>query len=245
MKRLLVVTAHPDDEVAGFGGTLLKYRAAGAETYVICLTAGEAGTHRGHAKSDEELAELRRSEFAAACNELRLKQGWVLEYKDASLARENCYRVVGDLVKRIRELRPQVILTYGSEGGVTAHPDHSMVSTFTTLAFQWAGRTNRYADQFWTELQPYRPQKLYYQTTLFLLPDRQAISPAPISCEIDISEHLEDKIRAFREHTSQAPLFGSFETYARLRARETFHLAATDGPRSMKMETDLFAGVEE
>lgn len=245
MKRMLVVTAHPDDEVGGFGGTLLKYRAAGVETFVVCLTPGESGTHRGHAKSDDELAELRRAEFAAACNVLKISQAWILDYKDASLDRSNCYKIVGDLVKRIRELRPQVLLTFGSEGAVTGHPDHSMASIFATLAYQWAGRTNRFADQFWSELQACRVQKLYYQSTAYLIPERPPISPAPITCEIDISDFLEEKIRAFKQHCSQAPLFDTFETYARMAARECFHLAATDTPSRIRMETDLFEGIED
>ena len=246
MKRILVVTAHPDDEVGGFGGTLLKYRERGAETYVVCLTAGEAATHRGHAQDDEELAEMRRAEFAAACNVLRISQGWVLEYKDGGLDRENGYRVVGDLVKRIREIRPQVLLTFGGEGGATGHPAHSMASTFATLAFHWAGRTNRFADQFWTELKDHRVQKLYYQTQTVQLPDRPAVLSAPITCGIEVSSYLEQKVRAFRQHSSQAPLFEMFESYMRKRpALESFHLAGTSEPRSGEMETDLFQGVEE
>jgi LmbE family N-acetylglucosaminyl deacetylase len=246
MRRVLVITAHPDDEIGGFGGSLLKYRAEGVETYVVCLTAGEAATHRGHAKSDEELAELRRAEFAAACNVLRISHGWVLEYKDGALDRENCYRVAGDLVKRIREIRPQIILTYGPDGSVTGHPDHSMTSVFATLAFHWAGRANRFADQFWTELKQHRVQKLYYQTGTFMLPDRPAVSHSPVSCEINVHQHLEDKIQAFRQHASQEPLFDMFETYLRKRPEtETFHLAASVNPQRAAMETDLLEGNEE
>ncbi len=244
MKRILVVTAHPDDEVGGFGGTLLKYRALGAETYVICLTAGEAATNRSHAKRDDELAEIRRAEFATACNVLRISQGWVLDYRDGALDRENCYRVIADLVKRIREIRPHVLLTFGPDGSVTGHPDHSMTSVYATLAFHWAGRRNRFADQFWTELQEHRTQKLYYQTTNFLLPDRPAVSPSPITCEIDTREYLEEKIRAFRQHQSQAPLFDLFEMNMRKRPEsELFHLAASNAPRPSAMEKDIFEGV--
>lgn len=246
MRRILVITAHPDDEVGGFGGSLLKYRAEGVETYVICLTAGEAATHRGHARSDEELGELRRAEFAASCNVLRISHGWVLEYKDGALDRENCYRVAGDLVKRIREIRPQVLLTYGPDGSVTGHPDHSMVSMFSSLAFHWAGRGNRFADQFWSELKQHRVQKLYYQTGTFTLPDRPPVAHSPVSCEIEVRKHLEDKIRAFRQHTSQEPLFDMFEGYLRKRPDlETFHLAASVKPLRAAIETDLFEGIEE
>jgi LmbE family N-acetylglucosaminyl deacetylase len=246
MNRILVVTAHPDDEVGGFGGTLLKYRAQGAETYIICLTAGEAATNRGRAKDDGELAEIRRGEFAAACNVLKISQAWILDYKDGALDRENCYRVVGELVKRIREIRPQVILTFGPDGSVTAHPDHSIASVFTTLAFHWAGRNNRFADQFWTELKQHRVQKFYYQTASAMLPDRPAVSPSPITCEIEISAYFEEKLRAFRQHFSQEPLFDTFETYMRKRPRyELFHLAASDTPRKCEMETDILAGITE
>ncbi len=246
MKRILVVTAHPDDEVGGFGGTLLKYRSLGAETYVICLTAGEAATNRGHASDDDELAEARRAEFAAACNVLKISDAWVLGYKDGALDRANCYRVVADLVKRIREIRPQVLLTFGPEGSVTGHPDHSMTSVFATLAFHWAGRTNRFADQFWTELKEHSVQKLYYQTTNFLLPDRPPVSPSPTTCKIETHEYLEEKIRAFRQHSSQAPLFETFEMNMRRRPQtELFHLGATSEPRQGEMETDLFEGVVE
>ncbi|HEY3927230.1 MAG TPA: PIG-L family deacetylase [Candidatus Koribacter sp.] len=246
MRRILVVTAHPDDEVGGFGGTLLKYREMGVETYVICLTAGEAATHRGHAKTDEELAEMRRAEFAASCNELKISHGWVLEYRDGGLDRENGYRVIADLVQRIREIRPQVLLTYGPEGSVTGHPDHSMASMYATLAAHWAGRTNRFADQFWTDLKQHRVQKLYYQTATFFLPDRQPVSPSPVSCQIEVSQYLEDKIRAFRQHSSQQPLFENFELYLRKKPDyEFFHLAASTDPRNCEMETDLFAGIKD
>jgi len=55
MRRMMVVTAHPDDEASSFGGSLRLYQERGVETCVICLTAGQAATHRGSARSDQEL----------------------------------------------------------------------------------------------------------------------------------------------------------------------------------------------
>src|SRR5690348_9049718 len=74
MLRLMCVTAHPDDEAGGFGGTLLKYGAAGVETSVVCLTPGQAATYRGRAKNDQELADIRKREFAAACEILKVSR---------------------------------------------------------------------------------------------------------------------------------------------------------------------------
>jgi LmbE family N-acetylglucosaminyl deacetylase len=246
MLRLLCVTAHPDDEAGGFGGTLLLYSQRGVETHVICLTPGQAASHRGGAGSDQELATMRRQEFAAACEILKVNRGVVLDYPDAGLDRVNFYSAVADLTGRIRELRPHVVLTIGPEGAITAHPDHSMTSMFTTLAYHWAGRSNRFPEQLHDGLKPHRVQKLYYGTALFTLPDRQPVSLSPVTAVIDIGDLLETKITAFKAHQSQAPLFPLFEKAARRRGtQETFHLAATVVPQHVRREADLFEGVSE
>ena len=247
MPRLLCVTAHPDDEAGGFGGSLLLYASRGVETHVLCLTPGQAASNRGGAQSAEELAAMRRAEFQASCRVLKITRGEVLDYPDAGLDRVDFHAAVGKLTESVRRIRPHIILTIGPEGAVTAHPDHSMVSLFTTLAYHWAGRSNRFPEQLQNGLSPHRVQKLYYSTTLFSLPDRQPVSPPPVTAIVEIGpEFLEEKIRAFKQHTSQSPLFPLFEGMARKRGtRELFHLAATTAPRQMQMETDLFEGVRE
>jgi LmbE family N-acetylglucosaminyl deacetylase len=245
MHRLLCITAHPDDEAGGFGGTLLHYGEQGTETHVICLTPGQAATHRGGAKSDDELSLMRRQEFATACKLLRTTSGTVLDYPDGRLDRQDFLSVVGDLARRVRELRPQVIMTMGPEGAITAHPDHSMVSIFATMAFHWAGRTNRFPEQLQSGLEPHRTQKLYYGTTLFTMPDRQPVALPPSTAVIELGQKgVETKIAAFKCHTSQAPLFPFFEETVRKRgSQELFHLAASLKPVKAQLEKDLFAGV--
>lgn len=246
MFRLLCVTAHPDDEAGGFGGSLLLYRERGVETHVICLTPGQAATHRGTTRSNQELAEARRREFADSCRILRVSRAEVLNYEDGSLDRSDFYTVTAELVARIREIRPQVVMTFGSEGAITAHPDHSMAGMFTTMAFQWAGRSNRFPDQVQKGLRPYRPQKLYYATASFTLPDRQPVAMAPPSAIIEIGEYFGRKVEAFKAHTTQAPLVPVFENAIRQRGhQELFHLAATVNLKQIEVEKDLFAGVVE
>lgn len=245
MPRLLCFTAHPDDEAGGFGGTLLRYAERGIETHVICLTPGQAATHRGGAKSDEELSAVRRQEFARACALLKVKHGTVLDYPDGKLDQQNFHATVADLARRIRELQPDVVITMGPEGAITAHPDHSMVSIFATMAFHWAGRSNRFPEQLRNGLAPHQARKLYYGTALFTMPDRPPVSLPPSSAVIELAPNeLEAKIAAFKCHTSQSPLFGFFEETVRRRGRlELFHLAASAQPRKVETETDLFAGV--
>jgi LmbE family N-acetylglucosaminyl deacetylase len=244
MLRLMCITAHPDDEAGGFGGALRVYADRGVETSVLCLTPGQAATHRGGAKSDPELAAVRRKEFAASCEILGVSRGMVLDYPDGQLHRQDLYRVVCDLTRQVREFRPQVIATFGPEGGVTAHMDHSMTSVFATLTFHWAGRKNRFPDQLDSRLQPHLAQKLYYLTANSSLPDRQPVALAPGTLLLDIGQHLETKLTAFKAHTSQAPLLPYVEDRLRKFMREErYHLAAAVKPGTALAETDLFAGV--
>ena len=246
MLRMMVVTAHPDDEASSFGGSLRLYHERGVETCIICLTPGQAASYRGGARNDQELGEMRREEFAAACKILKVSRGIVLDYPDGQLHRLDMQRVVSDLTLRIREFRPQVLLTFDPAGGVTGHTDHTMASVFATLAFHWAGRSNRFPDQLSGSVTPHRIQKLYHATADFTLPGRQPVTLPPATAIIEIGNYLETKIEAFRAHTSQQPLWSLFEEYARKRgAREMFHLAASVKAGPIEQESDLFAGVSE
>lgn len=246
MLRLMCVTAHPDDEAGNFGGTLLTYADRGVETCVICLTSGQAATNRGGAKNDQELSAMRKREFAASCEILRVSKPVILDYPDGQLYRQELNRVVYDITLRVRQFCPHVLLTFASDGGVTGHPDHTMAGVFATLAFQWAGQGNKYADQLSSDVKPHRTQKLYYGTADFALPNRQPITFPPQTAAIDISKHFDAKVAAFKAHKSQAPLFPLFEDNARKRGgKEMFHLAAWIKSGTITQETDLFEGIEE
>lgn len=246
MLKFLCVTAHPDDEVGSFAGTLLKYAERGVETHIICLTAGTAATHRGGAKNDAELASMRRAEFAAACALMKVTHSEVLDFPDGKLDRVNFLDPVAALVKRIRQIRPQVIAAIGPEGAVTAHIDHSMASLFATAAFHWSAHSNRFVDQLEAGLEPHRTQKLYYAVADFPIPGRQPVAPAPASAIIDVGNIAELKIKAFAAHVTQNPLLPLFQTHIRKRGNfERFHLVASTEAKLATMETDLFTGVAE
>ncbi|OLE57731.1 MAG: hypothetical protein AUG13_02495 [Chloroflexi bacterium 13_1_20CM_2_59_7] len=246
MLRMMVITAHPDDEAGGFGGSLRLYSDRGVETCVLCLTPGQAATYRGGARNDQELAAIRRTEFAASCEILKVPRGIVLDYPDGQLHRQDLYRVVCELTLHVRDFRPQVMLTFGPEGGVTAHTDHSLASVFASLAFHWAGRNNRYPDQLKDGVTPHRAQKLYYATADFTLPNRPPITWSHATAIIEIGDYLETKIAAFKAHVTQAPLWPLFEGHVRQRrSQERFHLAAAVKSASVVEETDLFAEVSE
>lgn len=202
--RLLCVGAHPDDESGAFGGALLLAHAKGIETQVLCLTDGGAASNRGVAESAEQLAQLRSKELLAANAILGVTQAEQLDYPDGKLRFTDFNDLVGAIVQRIRQWRPQVVVTFGPEGGSNRHRDHTVAGLATSAAFHWAGR-----EQFFPEsgTAPYEPQKLYYFCPPFLFGEQTGNIPrTPFSLMLDLGEAKQTKIDAFRAHRTQSPI---------------------------------------
>jgi LmbE family N-acetylglucosaminyl deacetylase len=245
--RLMCFTAHPDDECGAFGGALMQAHQRGVETSVVCLTEGRAASNRGSARSGDELAALRRKEFAAALRVLGVAHGEVLAYPDGKLMLEDFARVTTDLVERIRRFRPQVVITFGGDGNVNLHPDHTMICFFATAAFHWAARSNFAPEQIAAGLLPYRPQKLYYAVAPFLVNEEVATTAlVPASLVLTLGDLQARKLEAFQQHTTQADLLAKVKVaFEGTGGQEKYLLAAAPGMRSSPVETDMFADVKE
>lgn len=238
--KLMLVVAHPDDECFAFGGALGLAADRGVETYVVCLTDGQAATHRGEAASGHELGRIRRAEFVASCKVLGVTHNELLDYQDARLEFANFPQTAGRIVERIRRFKPDVVLTFGSDGGPNTHSDHMMVSMFTTAAFHWAGRPNRYPDL----AQPFQAKRLFTLTSNFFLPERQSPYLSPWTVVLDIGSVRERKNEAFRQHASQAPLMErTKELFDKYGGEEFYTLLATETPQPASQMTDLFEGL--
>jgi LmbE family N-acetylglucosaminyl deacetylase len=238
--RLMAITAHPDDEAGGFGGTLAHYAGLGVTVDIVCATCGEAGRHRGAATTPAELAALRREEFHRGCAVLGASWQHILDYPDRGLNTVPLLEIGARLVALIRERRPHVVLTFGPEGAYTGHPDHSAISHFATFAFHSAGRP----DQFPDAGPPHRPAKLYWLTGPGPMPDYPEVTLSPVSAVINVEAMLERKLQGFETHTTQAPLFTRFRAaLKRLGASEYYHLAASLAPPRSALEHDLFEGL--
>jgi LmbE family N-acetylglucosaminyl deacetylase len=228
---------------------LLQAHAAGVETRVICLTEGRAASNRGEATTDEELGALRRSEFAEACEILQVTHGEVLDYPDGGLARLDFYAVVTMLVERIRRYRPQVVLTFGSDGGPNMHRDHTTVGLFATAAFHWAGRSFFAPEQLSAGLQVYAPQKLYYPSTLFTVSkfteEAALVAKTPHSLTLELGEFKLVKKKAVEVHSSQAVMDRAGEMYEKYGHEENYLLVAARRPDLIGTERNMFEGIEE
>lgn len=240
--RLLCICAHPDDECFAFGGALALASNRGLETSVLCLTDGQAATNRGTATSGKHLGEIRRAEFEASCKVLGVSHHELWDYQDAELANEDFSILCERLTGYLRKTRPHIVITFGPEGGLNTHPDHTTVALATTAAYHWSGHPKRFLDSgaLWS------PQRLFYVSSSFLLPERHVPMLAPYTVALDISSVFDRKQDAFAQHKSQAPLMEStrsiFEKHGKT---EYYALAAATVPQPARPTTDLFEGVAD
>jgi LmbE family N-acetylglucosaminyl deacetylase len=249
--RILCITAHPDDESGAFGGALMLAAGAGAETFVLCFTDGQAGHFREGAAADEDLGKLRRAEMDAASAVLGVTHHEVLDYPDGELAKQNFQEMAGIVMEHIRRWKPQVVLTFGGDGGVNLHRDHTIISAVTTAAFHWAGRAEMYPDQLDMGLHPWAAQKLYYSSTPFVsVRDRPELTATaatvPWSLTLELGDLAERKLEAFRKHSSQRGVLQRVgERVKQAMAVERYLLAAKRGMASVTADTGMWAGIAE
>ncbi len=69
-----------------------------------------------------------------------------MDFHDGRLEFTDFSKTAGLLVERMRRFRPNVVLTFGTDGGLNTHPDHMVVSMLTTAAFHWSGQAKRYTE---------------------------------------------------------------------------------------------------
>ncbi len=181
---LLTVHAHPDDEASKGAPTLALYGEQGVRTTLVCCTGGEEGDlhnptlrepgqpfHGLDAEQEKTLVQsMRAAELAASAEVIGFDDVVMLGYRDSGMAdtepnehpecfhRADLDEAVGRLVAVIREVRPQVIITYGDDQKGYPHPDHLKVHDITVPAFDRAGDPDWYPEAG----EPYTPAKLYY-----------------------------------------------------------------------------------
>jgi len=165
-RRLMAVTAHPDDETLGFGGALARYADEGVETHLVTATRGQAGRYFGHAQGTPEhpgqaaLAAIREKELRSAASALGIRHVHLLDYRDQELDRAPVQEAVAAIAAHIRRVRPQVVLTFAPDGAY-GHPDHIAISQLATAAIV-AAADSGFAGGDSSVGSPHAVSKLYY-----------------------------------------------------------------------------------
>ena len=298
-QRILLVHAHPDDESIGQGATMAKYVAEGRGVTVVTCTAGEMGEilvpELEHLAADKEdgLGLHRRGEIANAMAALGVIDhrwlGGFGTYRDSGMKwHEDGHAVAADevhgnafwhadlnqaadyLVPVIREVRPQVLVTYDEFGGY-GHPDHIQAHRVAMYASMLAAVTSYRLDLG----EPWDIPKIYWgvmsesrmreglrllreagDTTSFegMDPDgplpRFAVPDEQISAAVDAQEHVEKKMDALRAYPTQITTDGPFFALSNNVGSAAWgieYFVIAKGTRGdldeNGRETDLFSGI--
>jgi len=136
---LLAIFAHPDDESFRPGGTLALLARRGVRVQVLTATRGEAGSCGDPPLcTPEELSTVREQELRCACAALGIESPCILNYRDGHLDEVEPEGLMAEILQVVREVHPQVMLTFGPDG-LSGHPDHVAVGRAATEAFRQAG----------------------------------------------------------------------------------------------------------
>jgi N-acetyl-1-D-myo-inositol-2-amino-2-deoxy-alpha-D-glucopyranoside deacetylase len=261
-RRLLLVHAHPDDESIGTGATMARYAAEGAQVTLVTCTLGELGEiippglASLAADADDQLGGYRIGELDAACAALGVTDHRFLggpgRWRDSGMIgtpenedprcfwRADIQEASVALAAVIREVRPQVMVTYDDDG-FYGHPDHIQAHRVAWRAFQlaadpsvpagglapwavakfYASTTPRSAlDEEMTELRAARARDLGRDGGSGLprhwrLPESAAdlvygVPDEQVSTEIDGTGYLDAKLAAMAAHATQITVAGKY-----------------------------------
>jgi LmbE family N-acetylglucosaminyl deacetylase len=155
-RTLAVVLAHPDDETP-VGPMLARYAREGVQVYLIIATDGAQGGSNTTIPRGPELAKARAEEAACAARALGTQPPVLLGFPDAKLGDfladpSLLYRLTDRLAAELQRLRPDVLLTWGPDGG-GGHPDHRLVSSLVTQVVR-AGAPGTPEHLFYMSLSP-------------------------------------------------------------------------------------------
>ncbi|MFB9463697.1 N-acetyl-1-D-myo-inositol-2-amino-2-deoxy-alpha-D-glucopyranoside deacetylase [Streptomyces cinereospinus] len=284
-RRLLLVHAHPDDESINNGATMARYAAEGAQVTLVTCTLGERGEviPPGLAHlTGAALGEYRRRELAAAMRELGVEDfrllGGAGRYRDSGMMglpdnddpgclwQADVDEAAAHLLEVIREVRPQVLVTYDPGGGY-GHPDHIQAHRIAMRAaglaaeagvgiakVYWNRVPRAVAEEAFARLAEALPG-LAFAGSAVLGDVPGVVDDARITTEIDGTAYAAAKAAAMAAHATQIevaePYFALSNQLAQpLFATEYYELArgergapgvpAAGGPAR---ETDLFAGI--
>jgi N-acetyl-1-D-myo-inositol-2-amino-2-deoxy-alpha-D-glucopyranoside deacetylase len=297
--RLLLVHAHPDDETIGQGATMAKYVAEGRGVTLVTCTAGEMGEilvpeleHLAADKTDG-LGLHRKGELEAAMKELGVTDhrflGGFGAYRDSGMKwHEDGHAVAADdvhanafwnadlteaathLVEVIREVRPQVLVTYDEFGGY-GHPDHIQAHRVATYGAALAavpsyrldlGEPWDIAKIYWGAMSESRMRaglralRASGDTTTFEGMDPEGPLPPfvtpdeNLSAMVDATAYRDQKMAALAAHETQisvdGPFFALSNNEGSLAWGAEFYRIAK-GERGelddQGLESDLFAGL--
>ncbi|MEV1023906.1 N-acetyl-1-D-myo-inositol-2-amino-2-deoxy-alpha-D-glucopyranoside deacetylase [Streptomyces sp. NPDC050264] len=290
-RRLLLVHAHPDDESINNGATMAKYAADGAHVTLVTCTLGEEGEvipdELAHLAPDREdlLGPHRIGELTAAMKELGVTDHRFLGgpgcYRDSGMmgAEQNgrpaafwsadLDEAAAHLVAVMREVRPQVLVTYDPDGGY-GHPDHIQAHRVAMRAADLAaepafrrdlGDPHTISKIYWNRVPRTVVEELFrrveagldrtpFDTVATVADVPGVVDGERVTAEIDGRPYWVRKEAAMRAHATQVDIPEGLGVFALSNGLaqpmlpvEYYELVR--GEPGSAYENDLFAGVDD
>ncbi len=248
---LLAVFAHPEDESFGPAGTLAKYASEGVDVSLAMAT-------REATPSAIELKSWQAGEVAlpsrdrmCSCRASGVRRVCVLDSRPGELAKLDPEMIEGQLVRLIREIQPQVIITFGPEGLLSRDGDHAIINRAVTRAFRDAGSASKFEQHFHEGLGIYAPHKLYYCVlprsviSTWGVKDLPGVPDERVTTILDVSSYSEAMTKALycqRHHIIDSIRWLTSERQLQWDA-EYYTLVESRLNKKPRHERDLFAGL--
>jgi LmbE family N-acetylglucosaminyl deacetylase len=193
-KTILLIGAHPDDD-AGRHGTLAMLQANGNDVHILLMTSGNVGTFDRN-MTRTKLAKIRRAEQIAAMAELGIPESNYhnLGYTDGMLEFADKEEVVRRLVKKIRELKPDVLFAFEPGWGYqkwhkTDHRSAAYLAVDAARAAEWFLIFPEQIEQDGLEAHSINEYMFW--------------GSEGANTTVDISDYVENKIMSRSKHISQ------------------------------------------
>jgi len=210
---ILAVGAHQDDIDFIASGSIAKWIGEGAVVYYLLCTNGNKGSDDPKMTS-AKLAKIRRKEQEDAAKVLGVKKVYFLNHHDTEL--EPTLELKKEIVKVIRKIRPALVVTldptarYSIDLGYINHPDHIAAAEATLSAvFPLARDQLTFPDLAKKGFAPHKVKEILL--TAFEKPN----------FIVDITDTLDLKIKALKEHKSQIKDPSQMEKMIKLWARRS------------------------
>tara|TARA_S200000501_G_C20775058_1_gene722301 strand:- start:399 stop:938 length:540 start_codon:yes stop_codon:yes gene_type:complete len=133
--RILIIAAHPDDEIIGCGGTILKFKLKSKIKIVFTCKTYDKRINKKNIKNNDERQKIAKK----VCKYLKIETPVFLNFNGLSLKREDITKMAKRLYDNIVKFKPQTIYTHCIDDN---HHDHRATAEATLIASRPIKKTN-------------------------------------------------------------------------------------------------------
>jgi len=129
---ILIIAAHPDDEVLGCGGSMAKWSKAGIDVHVLIMAEGVTSRDKSRDKVSRKTELYNLAGFARKANKiLGVESVDLLDYPDNRMDSVDLLDVIKTVEGYIEKLQPEIVVTHHS-GDLNV--DHQIIHQATVTA---------------------------------------------------------------------------------------------------------------